>query len=102
MVLKGNEKEKKKERERDRNRDTERKRRIYLSLRIKISDSSSDRVLAGRRTQQTHLEGVGVRDGDDRDNVGDDDDCGCDSGCGWQEAEVTLLQREETVEHHLS
>lgn len=54
------------------------------------------------RQSRTHLEELGVGDDDDeeddRDNVGDgddgDDDCGCDSD--WQEAEVTLLPREET------
>lgn len=52
------------------------------------------------RQSRTHLEELGVGDDDDdRDNVGgggddDDDNCGCDSD--WQEAEVTLLPREET------
>ena len=60
------------------------------------------------RQSRTHLEDFGVGDGDDRNNVGgdgdggDDDYCGCDSGCGWQEAEVTLLPREGTEVHHLS
>lgn len=59
------------------------------------------------RQSRTHLEDFGVGDGDDRNNVGDgggggDDDCGFDSGCGWQEAEVTLLPREGTEVHHLS
>jgi len=52
------------------------------------------------RQSRTHLEELGVGDDDDeeddRDNVGDGDDgddCGCDSD--WQEAEVTLLPREE-------
>lgn len=60
----------------------------------------------GTRQSRTHLEDFGVGDGDVRNNVGDDggdgDDCGCDSGCGSQEAEVTLLPREGTEVHHLS
>ena len=40
----------------------------------------------------THLEGVGIVG----DIVGDDDDDEDDCGCGWQEAEVTLVPREET------
>lgn len=66
-----------------------------------VSASQTDET--GRQSR-THLEELGVGDDedDDRDNVGGgdggDDDCGCDSDSDsdWQEAEVTLLPREET------
>lgn len=61
---------------------------------------NADQTNETGRQSRTHLEELGVGDDedDDRDNVGGgdggDDDCGCDSD--WQEAEVTLLPREET------